>query len=271
MKLAVALVALLACGPSVKPVPVVSASTVDVGRGLELVNAQLRAVKGQDEAGLSKTLAPKGVMLWPRPHTFAEGSPAGILATLLQLNPHDEWKDSRIEHTAIVGNGDVIVAQFGIVTDKFVNEGINADVTVESEVTEVFSRDAQWKSVALIGGELSDLRSVENLAAFAGATESGPIAALLDPKVAMASLRADTVVVGLTQLGRGRDAHEVLEHTPKMTILGKPREVRTATWGMAQAYLDAHTPNGNRRVVGQLVAIRDGGTWQVVSVHYVSL
>lgn len=272
MRLLAALVAAHAsCGPRPTPVPIPAASSVDVSHGLELVNAQFRAAKGQDEEGLFKTLAPTGMMLWPRPHTFAEGSPAGILATLLQLDPHDEWKNSRLEHTAIVGNADVLVAQFGVVTDKFVNEGVHADATVESEVTEVFSRDAEWKAIAMIGGALRDLRSSETLAPFPGATDAGPLSAMLDPKAALKVLRDDAVVVALTRLGRGHEAREVLEHTPTMSIVGSPRELRAQSWGIAQAYLDAKTPAGSRRVVGQVIGIVEGGAWRVVSVHYLSL
>lgn len=209
---------------------------------------------------------------------------AGILAQ----DPHDEVLSAKVASLVAGGNDRVVWLQFDLVIELKAWEsgagdsgpGGMARRTVRG--SELITEKSGWKAVAAAFSTLREPEPSQPPFPVADPTEPGPLTGLAaDPIRAARALRDDpaVAVVGFGPGDRaiGPVAARALlgklgARTP--ALLGKPREIRTAYWGLVHANLDLPLDGEAlpARAGVQLIALPDAkGVWSVVSVHYEAL
>lgn len=168
------------------------------------------------------------------------------------------------------GNADAVWFYAEVATEMTGGDG---ETTATTRVVEVASAAAQWRVVAASFGEAAELAPLgDNVEVDKATAADGPLAKLLGAPAAVgAQLAQDAIVVGPRTVARGGDAASALASwkLAPLRVFQRAREVRTATWGFAQANLDHPTDKGIERIAATLVAVpAANGQWQVVLAQY---
>jgi len=191
---------------------------------------------------------------------LADGGPDGV-----------QTDKATIAKVLAGGNANVVWFYAEVATESTGPDGKGTGTT---RVVEVATAAEQWRVVAASFGEAGELapagdnREIENATA-----ADGPLAKLLGaPDLVGAQLAANAIVVGpkaATQGARSRDTLASWKLEP-MNVYKRAREMRTATWGFAQANLDHHDKKYTDRLAGMIVAVPEAdGRWSVVLAQYV--
>lgn len=236
----------------------------------ELLQHQLDVSKGSPDA-VKKTFTDDAVVFTKGKATtvdivtffgLADGGPDGMKA-----------EKATIAKLLAGGNSDAIWFYAEVAVKWKTPAGGKESST--TRVIEVATAADQWKVVAAAFGEGGELAAMASNREIENATAAdGPLAKLLGaPDAAAAKLAPDAIVVGPTTAVQGKGARDALASwkLEPMHVFKRAREVRTATWGFAQANLDHPVGADTDRVAGLVVAVPEaGGGWRVVLAQYVN-
>jgi hypothetical protein len=211
-----------------------------------------------------------------------------LRSSILAEDPHDEVLSAKIASLVAGGNDRVVWLQFELAVEVKAWESGAGDSGPDGIArrtvrgSELITAESGWKAIA---AEFSTPREPEpSQPPFRvdDPTEPGPLTGLAaDPELAARAVRDDpaVAVVGFGPGDRaiGPVAARALlgklgERKP--VLLGKPRELRTADWGLVHANLDLPVAGEAlpARAGVQLIALPDAkGAWSVVGVHYTAL
>ena len=289
-RVALALVALLACHPSTPKVPpppvrgdagVATASPSPHERAKQFVETQLAALTKRDQPAFVASFVPDAIVLGASDDEIGKANP-GVIDAVLDLAPHDELEAVKLVRLAAGGNDRAIWIGFEIEVSKIVHEGGYTHAKHIVRGTELLAASAGWKAVAAAIAKPREPEMESEPTFYVGIAKAGPLARLLaEPAMAehVLSDDKDTIVFGAGEdlHGSGPGARKLLDKlaSPKMQIVRVGREVTNDEWGYAQALLvlppldrDPHLP---RYELGQVIALPDGkGGWRVVAMQYVA-
>jgi len=252
-------------------------------RARTLLDTQLEALRGRDDATLWTTFADDAVILG-----FATDKPAKSLAISTVIfdqiinGPGDVTK-SKI--ASLVAGGDAKTLWWTaevVMSGTFREAGTTTPTWTEKyRVSELAISDGKtWKVVAAAFDHgrknLPEVTPDDTPETLAGANEAGPLAALLASPASVASSIATTpgtFVIGTApgERGLGKAAKKMIAGWSKLSlaVVGTPREVRTATYGFAQAFIEWKKGKTTYRMLAVLFAVpRTDGSWQPVGLHY---
>jgi hypothetical protein len=268
MKLAPLLLLLTAC-------PVFASPT---SRATKVLDAQIAGIKGATSRPLD-TFAPDATLLVPDPRSRSR--PA-LEDAIRRTSPHEQLRGAKLQKVVAGGDDHAVWVSAELSLSIWSAEpGTPAHLTTrELRVTELLTADAGWKVVAAAFSEAHDPTMEKSPGApIAGATEAGPLTALLAaPDKLAAALDKSAAVYGTArdERGYGAAAPKLVAGWSKLalTIGGTPREARGEHVGFAIAYVDwarkgdKYPSRMAALVIGKPAA---SGGWSVVAVHYAPL
>ena len=244
----------------------------------KVLDGQLKTIRTGDEAAFRALFDPDAIVVGYKPdEPGKELSDLYFVADLFGGSPHTSLRKLAVKSIGGVG-GDAKAMWFTaeITASAHIPEpGFGAsNETITFRLSELATFDGKaWKIVAAA----VDLPSTPRGSAgseFTGATVAGPLTAMLAaPATTAAALRADAFVIGTdkAERGIGPAAKKLLAKWSKLelAIEGKPREVRTATWGFAQAHVAWKQKTKTVYMSALVIAVpKPDGTWTPVGLHY---
>jgi hypothetical protein len=237
------------------------------GKAREILQRQIDATKSHDDS-MKKTFTPDAVVFTHDKATTADGV---TFFGLADGGPDGVQTDNAtIANVMAGGNADAVWFYAEVVTASTGPDGKGMGMT---RVVEVAAAAEHWRVVAASFGEAGELQPASDNREIENATAAdGPLAKLLGaPSTVGAQLAANAIVVGpkaTTQGAGSKDALASWKLEP-ITVYKRAREMRTATWGFAQANLDHPDKKYTDRLTGILVAVPEAdGRWSVVLAQY---
>lgn len=249
----------------------------------KIVSAQLEALRASDSDALKLTFAPDAVIIG-----LASDKPASALVAseiVFDRMVNGPGDITKARTASIVAGGDAKTLWWTaevVLSGTFREAGTTTPTwTQKYRLSELATHDgAAWKVVAAVFDtgtkNLPEVTAEDTPDAFAGATDAGPLTAMLAAPATIATsitTDASAFVIGTApgERGIGKAAKKTIGGWKKLSlsISGTPREVRTATHGFAQATVDWKKGKTTYRMVGVIFAVpRRDGSWQPVGVHY---
>lgn len=256
-------------------------------RARAVVTAQLAALTDSDEAGLGATFAPDAVVLWPRAEpTVAKSGLDALDEDLVGGSPHLDITKGTIKKLSVGGTADaiVIVAELALTYDG-AEPGfgrVKGTSVIHAVELLVDTGGGAWKVVAASFEpvETTDWGSSDEPGGIPGASSAGPLTPMLAAPTTLAAALDPGAATTVFGTGKGEraigpaKAKKLLAGWRKLelAIIGAPREVRTATYGFAQATVRYKRKKGDPiyfRALLVAVPAADGA-WRVVAAQYVS-
>jgi hypothetical protein len=249
----------------------------------KLVARQAAVIFDGDDDSFRALFAPDAIVLGLPP-----GDPGKELdafyfrADLFGGSPHTQLRKLKVTSVTAGGDAHTLWLTAELSATAFIPEpGVGSTTeTVALRLSELAVDDGQgWKIVAAVldqAGPSAETEAADTPEPLAGATSAGPLAAMLaTPGPTAAALAADAgaFVLGTDKRERavGKAAAKLLRGWSKLalSIDGTPREIRTASWGFAQAHVAWKKGAKLYRMDALLIAIpRPDGSWQPVGLHY---
>ena len=263
---------------------VVSASSADAkpdtSKAKATLDAQIAAIKSVDAAALAGTFASDAIVLVPDPR-LAQAETTGLREAIARLNPHSTLRG--ISVTKIVANANESAVWWSAectinAVDAEPQETPSARTTV-IRITELATRDSNWKVVAAAFAELATPAAYSQASEIddKSTTTAGPLTPLSgDAGKLDAQLASSTVVFGTDKGEAAFDAaaaHKLLKSWAKLkfSVANKSREIHGKDWGFAITNVDwqqakeKHPARMSALVIATPTA--EGG-WQVVATQY---
>jgi hypothetical protein len=252
-------------------------------RARRLLDAQLSALSSADgtDDALVATFARDAVALVPDARAVADPT-IGLRAAIARVSPHATLKSAKVGTFAAGGNDEALwwSAELELTQLDAEPEQKASVATKRVRITELATAEAGWKVIAAAATEATTpMPSKAAPEPIAGATDPGPLAALLAAPAALdQAIRADAAVAVFgtdakeTAIGPAA-AHALLAawKALALSIEGKPREVHSKTWGYVQANVNWHKQGKPfpLRMSALLIAVPGAADrWDVVAVQY---
>jgi len=245
-----------------------------------IFDAQLAAIKANDEAALAGTFSKDAVVLVPDPRS-AQAENTGLRWAIARLSPHGSLRGITVTKIVTSANASAVwwSAECTIKAMEYVPQEKPAATTTTIRVTELATAEAGWKVVAAAFAELQTpmASSVARTLDDPSTTPAGPLTPLAGDVAQLDAHLASSAVVFGTDKGEAAydaaAAHKLLKGWMKLkfSVPGKSRELHGKDWGFAIANVDWEQPN--KKMPSRMSALVIGtptasGGWQVVAVQY---
>lgn len=256
------------------------ANAAPVAKANAIFDAQVAAIKANDEAALAGTFSKDAIVLVPDPRS-AQAETTGLREAIARLSPHGSLRGIAV--TKIVANTNASAVWWSAeCTIKAVESEPQEEpeaTTTTIRVTELATADTGWKVVAAAFAELrtpapsSVARPIDEPSTTATGTLtplSGDVAQL------DAHLASAAVVFGTDKGEAAYDAaaaHKLLKGWAKLelSVPGKSRELHGKDWGFAITNVDWQQTKEKKPARMSALVIgtpTPRGGWQVVAVQY---
>ena len=240
----------------------------------KLVDEQIKVFKSGEDDKLRALFDPDAIVIGQRRREAGKDLSGGyFVPNMFGGSPHTQLKKLVLKSIAAAG-GDAKVFWF------------TAELTASAHIPEPgFGARNETLTLRLtelvVGGKIV-AAALDHAAVpeewtngdITGATEAGSLTAMLaTPATTGAALAADGFAIGTDKGERavGPAAKKLLGKWAKLelSVEGKPREVRTATWGFAQARIAWKQKKETVHMLGFVIATpKPDGTWTPIGVHY---
>ncbi len=240
----------------------------------KLVSEQLKVIEGGGDDALRALFEPDAIVVgYKLDEPGKELSSLYFVANMFGGSPHTELKKLALKSISTAG-GDAKALWFTAeVTARAHIPEPGFGATNETVVLRLSELVVNGKIVA---AALDKAHTPGNYAGgeLAGTTEAGPLTAMLTaPTTTATALASDAFVIGTDtgERGIGAAAKKMLAKWDKLELAidGKPREVRTATWGFAQARVAWKKKKETVHMNAMVIAVaKPDGTWMPVGLHY---
>lgn len=254
-------------------------------RARTILDAQLRALRAKDDSTWHATFSEDALVLGlARDKAAKELDVSYVIFENIVNGPGDVTK-AKISSLVAGGDAKTVWWTAEVVLNGTFKEAETTTPTWTEKyrVSELATHDGSaWKVVAAAidpgRKDVPEVSADETPEKLAGATEAGALSALLAAPTSVASTistGADAFVIGTSpkERGVGKAAKKVIAGWSKLSlaIAGTPREVRTATYGFAQGFVDWKKGKTTYRMLAVIFAVpRADGSWQPVGLHYLS-